>query len=366
MRSGAGASKSGKGAGECGQQMLSKLRTGARAMKFSRQELERAAVETGLSPEHAQAIWRQLETRSDGKARFEPAHVGYYQGALLVIGAMGWFMTNGWDSFRGWQLFAIASGYAAVFSLVARQLWSQPLFRIPAGLLATAAVGMTPLAIFGLERQIKLWPAMDPGSYTGFHPYINASWVLMEIATVLAAAVALRYFRFPFLTAPAAYALWYLSMDLTELLYGKGWQWRDRCMISVVFGVLMLLVSYWFDRKTELDYSFWGYLFGLMTFTGGLSLLDSGSQWAKLGYCLIHVALIVISLVLQRRVFLVFGSLGVFGYLCNEAYTYFRNSVAFPFVLSFIGIVIIVGAMKFKKNERALQQKVAAWLPRKA
>jgi hypothetical protein len=103
-----------------------------------------------------------------------------------------------------------------------------------------------------------------------------------------------------------------------------------------------------------------------MTFTGGLSLLDSGSQWAKLGYCLIHVALIVISLVLQRRVFLVFGSLGVFGYLCNEAYTYFRNSVAFPFVLSFIGIVIIVGAMKFKKNERALQQKVAAWLPRKA
>lgn len=334
-------------------------------MKISKQQLERAAVVTGLSSEQSQAIWQQLETRSDVEAHFEPAHVGYYFGALLVIGAMGWFMTNGWDSFQGWELFAIASGYAAIFLLVGRWLWLQPLFKIPAGLLATVAVCMTPLAVYGLERQFNLWPSMDPGSYMRFHPYINASWVLMEIATVLAAAAALRYFRFPFLTAPAAYALWYMSMDLTELVYGKGWQWRDRCIISVVFGVFMLLVSYWFDGKTELDYSFWGYLFGLMTFTGGLSLLDSGSQLAKLGYCLIHVALIVISLVLRRRLFLIFGGLGVFGYLSNEAYTYFRNSVAFPFVLSFIGILIIFGAMKFKKNESALRQQVAAWIPRK-
>lgn len=51
-------------------------------------------------------------------------------------------------------------------------------------------------------------------------------------------------------------------------------------------------------------------------------------------------------------------------YLCNEAYTYFRNSVAFPFVLSFIGIALIVGAMRFKRHEAALQQKIAPWLPR--
>jgi hypothetical protein len=91
-------------------------------MKISKQELERAAIETGLSSEHAQAIWQQLETRPEMEAHFEPAHVAYYFGALLVIGAMGWFMTNGWDSFRGWQLFAIASGYAAIFLLVARSL----------------------------------------------------------------------------------------------------------------------------------------------------------------------------------------------------------------------------------------------------
>lgn len=319
----------------------------------------------GLSPGQGRALWVRLQTRSEVEAHFEPAHVGYYFGALLVIGAMGWFMTNGWDSFRGWQLFVIAGGYAAVFFLAGRQLWSQPLFRIPAGLLLTIGVCMTPLAVFGLERQFNLWPSSDPGSYTRFHPYIDASWVAMEVATVAVAAVALRYFRFPFLTAPAAYALWYMSMDLSALVLGRNWEWRDRCIISALFGVGMLAVSYWFDRRTEMDYSFWGYLFGLMSFTGGLSFLDSGNQLAKLGYCLIHLVLIVISLVLRRKVFLVFGGLGVFGYLCNEAYTYFRNSVAFPFVLSFIGIAIIVIAMKFKKNEAALQQRVAAWLPRR-
>jgi hypothetical protein len=66
---------------------------------------------------------------------------------------------------------------------------------------------------------------------------------------------------------------------------------------------------------------------------------------------------------LRRRVFLVFGGFGVFGYLCDEAFTYFRNSVAFPFVLSFVDIAIIVAAMIIKKNEARLQQKVAARLP---
>jgi hypothetical protein len=100
-----------------------------------------------------------------------------------------------------------------------------------------------------------------------------------------------------------------------------------------------------------------------MSFTGGLSFMDSGNEWAKLGYCAIHLALILVSLVLRRRVFLVFGSLGVFFYLCGEAYGYFRNSVAFPFVLSLIGIAIIAAAIMLKKNEAAVQRRVDAWLP---
>jgi hypothetical protein len=333
-------------------------------MRLDEQDLKRAAEGTGISEEQVQELWRRLQGRSETEAHFEPAHVAYYFGALLVIGAMGWFITNGWDSFSGWELSLIALGYAITFFLAGSYLWRRPLFRIPAGLLITIGVCMTPLAVFGAERQFHLWPAQDPGSYTRFHPYIDASWVAMEVATVAVSALALRFFRFPFLTAPGAYALWYMSMDLSALLVRSDWSWRARCEISAAFGLAMLLFSYWIDRKTEEDFAYWGYLFGLLAFTGGLSGMDSGNQWAKLGYCLIHVAMIVVSLALRRRVFLVFGGLGVFFYLCNEAYTYFRDSIAFPFVLSMIGVAIIGAGVKFKKSEGALQRKIATWIPR--
>ena len=127
----------------------------------------------------------------------------------------------------------------------------------------------------------------------------------------------------------------------------------------------MLLVSYALDGRSELDFSYWGYLFGLLTFTGGLSLMESHSEWSKFGYLMIHVALVAISLLLKRKVFVVFGAIGIFGYLTNEAYTHFRNSVAFPFVISLIGIALIVLAMLYKKNEAALQEMTASWVPRR-
>lgn len=331
-------------------------------MRITEQELEKAAVRTGLSPTQANAIWRELRAKTKIEGQFEPAHVGYYFGALLVIGAMGWFITDGWDVFRGWELTAISAVYVVIFTLAARSLWKQPIFKVPAGLLATMAVCMVPLAVYGIERQLNLWPATDPGSYTRFHPWIHASWVFMEVGTVFAGCVALRFFRFPFLTAPIAYALWYMSMDLTALIFGRVWEWRDRCIISAIFGAIMLLVAYWIDRKTELDFSFWGYLFGLLTFTGGLTAMESGNELAKFAYCLIHLAFIFVSLLLQRRAFLVFGGFGVFGYLCNEAYTYFRHSAAFPFILTFIGVTVIFAAAEYKKKEPMLEARLRGWM----
>ena len=121
------------------------------SLRISERQLERAVVEVGLSPDQSRSIWLCLQTKSEVEAHCEPAHVGYYFGALLVIGAMGWFITDGWNTFRGWQLTTIAAGYAAVFFLVGRRLWIKPLFRISGGLLITVAVCMTPLAVYGTD-----------------------------------------------------------------------------------------------------------------------------------------------------------------------------------------------------------------------
>jgi len=331
-------------------------------MRIDQSQLDHAMSELGFTREQSAVLWGKLDSTPGVESRFEPAHVGYFFGALLVIGAMGWFITDGWDRFAGWQLTAIALFYAGSFVMAGSRVWRDSLYRVPGGLLITMAVCMTPLAVYGMERQFHLWPQLDPGSYTRFHPLIDASWVGMEVGTVLAALGALRYFKFPFLTAPAAYALWYLSMDLTGLIFGKAWSFRQLCIVSPIFGLLMLLTAYWVEGKSDLDFSYWGYLFGLLAFTGGLSFMESNSEWSKFGYLLIHVALVGISLFLKRKVFVVFGAIGIFGYLSNEAYTHFRNSVGFPFVLSAIGIALIFLAMQYKRNETALQKRVNAWL----
>jgi hypothetical protein len=219
------------------------------------------------------------------------------------------------------------------------------------------------MAVYGLERALGWWPLYDPGSYTNFHPYINASWVLMECVTIAVAALALKFVPFPFITAPAAYALWYLSMDASALLAHGHWNFHQQCWISVFFGLAMLVIAYLMDGVSKLDFAFWFYLFGLLTFSGGLSLLGNGNQLGKAVYCLIHFAMIVAAILLQRRAFLIFGGIGVFVYLATEANEYFRNSFGFTLALTIIGACFIAAGVAYKRNEAQLEAKLVRFMP---
>jgi hypothetical protein len=330
---------------------------------FSLNQLRVAVDRAGLSPDIFEHIQSALAVETENAPTFEVAHISYYLGALLIIGAMGWFVTNAWDRLSGSTITAIAVGYGILFGVIGVRLFQRASTRIPGGLLTTVAVCMTPLAVYGIERSLSWWPAGDPGSYTRFHPFINASWVLMELATIVVSAIALRFVRFPFITAPAAYALWYLSMDSTALFFGAHWTFRQECRISIVFGLVMLIAAYLLEHKSELDFSFWLYLFGLLTFTGGLTLIGGGSQLGKAIYCLIHLAMIVLAIILQRRAFLIFGAIGVFTYLMGEAQGYFRNSLGFTFSLTLIGILFIAAGIAYKRNEKLLEAKLSPFIP---
>ena len=224
--------------------------------KITGDQLRSAVERAGLPAGTWEKIEAALAAEPESAAAFEAAHVSYYLGALLIIGAMGWFVTSAWDQLSGPAIAGIAIAYALLFGTVGSRLFRSASTRIPGGLLVTVAVCMTPLAVYGVERAMGWWPATDPGSYTRFHPLINGSWVVMEIATVIVSAAALTRIKFPFLTAPAAYALWFLSMDATALLFGKRWTIHQECWISVIFGLLMIIAGYLLDGARELDFAF--------------------------------------------------------------------------------------------------------------
>lgn len=331
--------------------------------KISEQQLRQAVDRAGLSPDVFMNIHAALVVESEDTPSFEIAHVSYYLGALLIIGAMGWFITNAWDRLSGIALTVIAVIYGILFGGVGFRLYRQAATKLPGGLLIAVAVCMTPMAVYGLERQFGWWPATDPGFYAHFHPRIDGSWILMEIATMLVAMIALRWVRFAFITAPAAYALWYLSMDATAFLFGKHWTFHQECWISVCFGFVMLIAAYLMDGKSEVDFSFWLYLFGLLTFTGGLTLLGDGSQFGKSIYCLVHLLLMILAIILQRRAFLIFGAIGVFAYLMGEAEGYFRNSFGFTISLTLIGALFIAAGIYYKRNEHTIEARLFPLIP---
>ena len=79
----------------------------------------------------------------------------------------------------------------------------------------------------------------------------------MEMATIAAGVIALWFFRFPFLTAPTAFVLWYVSMDLTPIISGGAvFDWELRLLVSLWFGLAMIAGFYVIDQRTEQDFSF--------------------------------------------------------------------------------------------------------------
>src|SRR5215208_604084 len=190
---------------------------------------------------------------------------------------------------------------------------------------------MTPLAVYGFEWMTGLWLQGLPGEYRDFYGWIEGGWFAMEVGTVVAGLVALRFFRFPFLTAPIAFSLWFMSMDLTPLIYGADYQ----------YGGGYQLVSLFF----------------------GLTLLEGGGELDWFFYSLVNLALVILSVLLQRRVFIVFGSVGVFGYVGHLAWEIFEDSLVFPFVLSAVGIAIIALGILYAKNKERVERGVLSRVP---
>ena len=332
---------------------------------ITHEDLATVAAAHGLSAADANRLWNALHARGAGRQRFDAAHVAYYFGALIVISAMGFFMTLAWSSVGGVGLTAFALAYAVAFWFAGESLWTRGL-STPGGLLFTMAVSMTPLAVYGIQDATGLWPQGDPGAYRDYYTYVRGSWIIIEVVTVGVGTAAIVARPFPFLTAPIAFALWFMSMDLTPLVFGASeYDWESRKWVSMWFGLAMLLVAYGVDLKNRLrqDFAFWGYLFGVMAFWGGLSLMDGGSELSKFVYCAINLGLIVLSVLLRQRSFIVFGALGVLGYLGHLSYRVFEDSLLFPVALTFLGILIIYIGVVYQRHAAAIAVELQANLP---
>src|SRR5277367_2850140 len=302
-------------------------------------------------------------------ARFDPTQALYYGGALIVISAMGLFVTAAFSALGGWALTAIAVVYAAGFLWLGDRLWAKSDTRIPGGLCIAIAVSLTPLAIYGVQDGLNLWAAGNPGGYDKFYPLINGSWVYMELGAIAASALALWRYPFPFILLIASVAIWFMSMDLAALIvhrHAPDWSadWEIRETVSKIFGAALIVVAWTLDLKlgARADFGFWPHLFGAMTLWGAIST-GSGGEFASALYCVFNIAFIAFGLFLNRRVYAVFGTIGIALYLGHLAYEVFKDVVIFSFALSAIGLAIIFAGVGLQRRRHGIAAYIDAKLP---
>src|SRR6266705_2086231 len=244
---------------------------------------------------------------------------------MISIGAMSIFMTLGWNALGGWGGFVTALLYAVLALSLTHWFLARKQLEIPAGITATLAVVMVPLAIFGAQMALGYWGESKP--FRDYHVFIDWRWIMMEFGTLAVGAILLRRYRFPFMLMPVAVTLWYMSMDIVPFLFGaeRVYDWEIRKFISLWFGLAMVLVAFWVDLRSRLsrDYAFWLYLFGVLAFWG----------------------------------------LGVAGYLGYLSYEVFKDSMIFPLALSLVGLAIIGLGVLWQRREARWSARLRGFLP---
>jgi hypothetical protein len=347
-----------------------------------------AAAQAGLiTRQQAQALWahwlpRALGVQGDagepasGLApgpRFSFTHVLYYFGGLVAIGAMTLFMNLGWEKFGDAGLLLIGLGYLLLSLKVATHLESKGL-GVPAGIMATLAVCLVPLVVWTVQHMLGYWPDGNGRSdhYRDYHRYIDWRWLLMELATLAAGVVMLWRHRRPFMVMPLAFTLWYLSMDVADMLMQDGRSdWQFRRDVTLVFGLFTCALALWVEMRCRMardavwrqDFAFWLHFWGAIMAWGGLSLHDSNSEVDKAIYALINIGLVFGGAALRRRVYTVLGAFGVAGYLGHLSWKVFRDSMMFPFALTLLGLAVIALGIWWQRHEKAIEARMQSWLP---
>jgi len=307
------------------------------------------------------------------KARFNGTNMLFYLGGLLAIGACTLFSTLAVEKW-GMPVLLDLSLIYILFSLTLAVWLDTRGLAVPASIFATLTIALVPLATFALQNVMGFWNESPTAAhYRDFHHWIDWRWLLIELATLTAGAIMLWRFRYSLLVMPIAVTLFYMGMDIVPALLMQADDgslfspaaWELRKQIALAYGLLTLGLALVVDVRSRsgIDYAFWLYLSGLLTFCGALSSLGNGELNGKLIYLAINVALIFVGAMLNRRTFAVFGGIGVALMLGQLSWTLYRDSFLFVALLTLLGFVLIVTGMLWRRYEHKICVKLRGLLP---
>lgn len=311
------------------------------------------AVEQGIL-QQAQVAPLLAFLGEQNQSRIKATNVLYYVGGSLAIVALALLLGLSWDRSSGLGLmFAALTSLvlAAIFMIRLRTLQHH----VPARLFGCLVILLVPISIYGAQEAMGIWPTgAHPGSG---HPDAFLTLTLgLEIPTLLMALLLLFFCRYPLFMLPIVLVLWLMTIDNVP---------GDFFTVTFWFGLVTALLAMWIDIATRHtnDYAFWCYNVGVFCFWGGLTVFVLEGDISNLFACIVSLLLLAVGVVLNRRVFIVAGGIGVFLYIIYLAGLFFENRWILVTLLALAGVGVIWLGLVWQKYEKAVVNSLQNYLP---
>jgi len=286
--------------------------------------------------------------------------IAYAIGALIVLFALGWFLADRWELLGPSGILVVSLTYLALFGAAAR-VFSRERFATAHGVALLFVIATVPLTLWAALRTAGVWDELPPALC---REGLDAFWycrghvVVLSSSLLAAALLGIRRLAFGPLMIPGALGL---AVSLREIVVEvarvggpgiAGWP------LVVVASVLVTLAYETDRRRGVADYARWLHIAAALIAVWALVALFETDRTLRPWLFPTALAMVMGSLYLRRVVWLLLGLLAMFQSLAWWAREIFRDTVAFPVVLGFIGLLVIVATVLVQRQYPRLAERI--------
>ena len=206
---------------------------------------------------------------------------------------------------------------------------------VTAGLLAASTVVAFIVFLGSVLEWFGWLPDTESGGvFEGFRFWL----LVLELATVVASAVALRIHRFPLLVLLLAGSIWFFVTDL----FSGGGDWT--AIVTIGVGLAFLIAGISVDDGPSRPYGFWLHVAAGLTIGGGLVWFFHDSTFDWIVIAAVGLGYVAVGTRLARSSWVVLGAWGILqttAYLADKwsdvGGFFFPLIYLFPFIISLDG-----------------------------